>query len=61
MTDESSPRRSDNQRDDEVPRRPLKRPYVTPTLTAYGTLARLTRHGQGSGADGGAVMSMMCL
>ena len=38
-----------------------KRPYVSPRLTAYGTLARLTRNGAGSGADGGGTMSMQCL
>ena len=40
---------------------PGKRAYVKPTVTAYGSLARLTRSGKGSGTDGGGVMAMMCL
>jgi len=31
----------------------LKKPYDTPSLVVYGTVARLTQNGSGSGTDGG--------
>jgi len=39
-----------------------KKPYVSPRLSEYGNVEKLTRGGNGSGADGGpAGMSMVCL
>jgi len=43
--------------------RTAKKPYVTPCLVEYGSVAKLTQNGNGTGADGGmtAGMMMMCL
>jgi len=40
-----------------------KKPYVSPQLTEYGNVEKLTRGGQGSGTDGGSdpTMMMVCL
>jgi hypothetical protein len=40
-----------------------KRPYVRPALVAFGSVAKLTQSGSGSGADGGTIpgMTMPCL
>jgi hypothetical protein len=40
-----------------------KRPYVRPVLVAFGSVAKLTQGGSGSGADGGTIpgMTMPCL
>ncbi len=37
--------------------------YTPPTVVDYGSVAKLTQTGNGSGADGGAVagMTMTCL
>ena len=43
-------------------RRAPRKPYVSPKLQMYGSVAKLTRTGNGTGADGGAVgMTMVCL
>jgi hypothetical protein len=55
------PADSAEESDGQPPRPSTKRPYVKPAVIAYGTLARLTRNGKGSGTDGGAVMAMRCL
>jgi hypothetical protein len=40
----------------------LKKTYSSPSLMEYGSIAKLTQGGNGSGADGGpAGMSMVCL
>ena len=39
-----------------------KKPYTTPQLVDYGSIAKLTQGGNGTGADGGPPgMSMVCL
>ena len=39
-----------------------KKHYETPTIVEYGSVAKLTQSGQGSGNDGGAgSMMMQCL
>ncbi len=37
--------------------------YISPRLVEYGSVAKLTQSGQGSGSDGGAIagMMMVCL
>ena len=42
---------------------PIKKPYSGPMLTEYGSVAKLTQGGQGTGTDGGIVegMMMQCL
>jgi hypothetical protein len=46
-----------------VPRSGTKSMYLSPSLVEYGSVAKLTQNGQGSGADGGATagMMMVCL
>jgi len=40
----------------------MKKVYARPSLVEYGSIAKLTQSGSGSGADGGAIgMSMVCL
>lgn len=41
----------------------VKRRYVPPTLSEYGSVAKLTQTGAGTGADGGVdpTMMMACL
>ena len=42
--------------------RSVKKPYVKPALTEYGSVAKLTRAGSGSRNDGGGGgMMRMCL
>ena len=43
--------------------RPIPRVYHKPKVTDFGTIAKLTQSGNGSGVDGGttAGMTMMCL
>jgi hypothetical protein len=36
-----------------------KSAYQTPKLVVYGSLAKLTQNGNGSGDDGGAIGGMM--
>lgn len=39
-----------------------RRAYVQPSLVMYGSIAKLTQTGNGSGLDGGGVgMTMVCL
>jgi len=40
-----------------------KRAYVRPVLVVFGSVAKLTQSGNGSGADGGTIpgMTMPCL
>ena len=40
-----------------------KKPYSTPQLVDYGSIAKLTQTGNGTGADGGGIpgMTMVCL
>jgi hypothetical protein len=40
-----------------------KKPYTTPQLLDYGSIAKLTQTGNGTGADGGLIagMRMVCL
>jgi hypothetical protein len=39
-----------------------RKPYVSPKLQVYGSVAKLTRGGNGTGQDGGtAGMQMVCL
>lgn len=39
-----------------------KRSYARPSLVTYGSIAKLTQGGAGSGGDGGSAgMSMVCL
>jgi len=40
----------------------VKKAYATPRLWVYGSIAKLTQNGSGSGTDGGTGTSMMvCL
>ena len=42
--------------------RPIRRPYVAPVLTEYGSIGRLTRTGSGAVGEGVGGMAMpMCL
>jgi hypothetical protein len=43
--------------------RPYRLPYETPSLSTFGSVAKLTLNGSGSGADGGTdpTMLMPCL
>lgn len=38
-----------------------KRPYTTPRLTEYGSVAKLTQGGGSLQADGGSTFKMTCL
>jgi hypothetical protein len=51
---ETAPRKSERKK---------KQAYVPPRLVEYGSIAKLTQSGNGSGADGGltAGMMMTCL
>jgi len=43
-------------------RKAARKPYAPPKLQLYGSVAKLTRNGNGTGADGGAgTMMMVCL
>ncbi len=57
------PRPVGDERDRKTgPTRPAKRPYVTPVLTEYGSIGKLTRAGSGGVGEGVGGMSMvMCL
>jgi len=39
--------------------RKSKKSYASPRLVEYGSIAKLTQSGAGSGADGGLVAGMM--
>ena len=39
----------------------IKKTYISPNLLEYGNIAKLTQGGQGTGADTGTTMMMMCL
>lgn len=54
----------DESRPSNLPVRVLaaKSKYISPTLVEYGSVAKLTQNGSGSGTDGGgAGMMMVCL
>jgi hypothetical protein len=47
---------------DESSQGGAKRVYVRPSLVVYGSIAKLTQNGTGSGQDGGPVgMNKVCL
>lgn len=52
-----------NNRQTLVNKPAAKKPYTTPQLVDYGSIAKLTQSGFGTGTDGGGVpgMSMVCL
>ncbi len=56
-------KRSESQLKEATPRPRLLNEYVSPCLVEYGSIAKLTQNGQGSGNDGGpnAGMMMVCL
>jgi hypothetical protein len=61
MTD-SKPAKDASARAAGGARRAPRKPYVSPKLQVYGSVAKLTRGGAGTGADGGTVgMQMVCL
>jgi len=37
----------------------LKKAYISPSLVEYGSIAKLTQSGAGTGTDGGVVADMM--
>jgi hypothetical protein len=47
----------------QIQRKDVKKPYTSPRFSAYGSVAKLTQTGTGSGTDGGgqAGMMMVCL
>lgn len=61
MTDHRDDARDDTSRR-EMPDRRVRRPYASPELVEYGTVAKLTQSGGGSVTDFGPFMRMMvCL
>ena len=53
-----------NEKDDRERRtvpRDTKRPYATPRLTEYGSVAKLTQGGGSLQADGGSTFRRTCL
>lgn len=61
----SASKTSGEMRKPETPgdaRKAPRKPYVSPKLQVYGSVAKLTRGGNGSGGDGGLVgMRKGCL
>lgn len=53
--------KKEEQRDPERSPRARKRPYATPRLTEYGSVAKLTQGGGSLQADGGSTFKMTCL
>jgi hypothetical protein len=37
----------------------IKKPYFSPSLVEYGSVAKLTQNGAGTGVDGGTMAGMM--
>jgi hypothetical protein len=61
MAGQGAPARDASARTDP-PAPGRKRPYTRPSLVTFGTVAKLTQTGFGSGLDGGGgTMEMMCL
>lgn len=48
-----------NERPEEKKHSVLKRPYTTPRVIAYGSVAKLTRNSSGSVTDGGTMGNTM--
>ena len=48
-------RRDDDQRVEEAPARPTKRPYVKPQLQEYGSVAKLTQAGGSTLSETGPI------
>ena len=54
-------KRQEPDADDRRTTRLAKKPYATPVVTEYGSVAKLTQSGAGSIADGGFSQLKTCL